>query len=86
MMNHALIPAIPSPLHLWRSLLMWVGVAYVLLILRALPALIVELFPQADTTDFRGTLTATAEEGITATVVRLGGQPAAMLLPVAPLR
>ena len=45
-----------------------------------------ELFPQADTTDFRGTLTATAEEGIMATVVRLGGEPAAMLLPVVPLR
>ncbi|MCH7750162.1 MAG: hypothetical protein IH939_18925 [Acidobacteria bacterium] len=45
-----------------------------------------ELFPQADTTDFRGTLTATAEEGITATVIRLGGEPAAMVLPVVPLR
>ena len=45
-----------------------------------------ELFPQADTTDFRGTLTATADEGITATAVRLGGEPAAMVLPVVPLR
>ena len=50
------------------------------------PALIVELFPQADTTDFRGTLAATAEERITATVVRLGGEPAAMVLPIVPLR
>ena len=45
-----------------------------------------ELFPQADTTDFRGTLAATAEDRITATVVRLGGEPAAMVLPVVPLR
>ena len=45
------------------------------------------LFPQADTTDFRGTLTATADGGrVTATVVRLGGEPAAMLPPVMPLR
>ncbi|MCH7824018.1 MAG: calcium-binding protein [Acidobacteria bacterium] len=45
------------------------------------------IFPQADTTDFRGTLTATAEGGrVTATVVRLGGEPAAMFLPVVPLR
>ena len=43
-MNHELLPAIPSPLHLWRSLRLWVGVAYVLLILRAVPALIVDFW------------------------------------------
>ena len=43
-MNHELLPAIPSPLHLWRSLRLWVGVAYVLLIVRAVPALIVDFW------------------------------------------
>ena len=44
LMNHELLPAIPSPLHLWRSLRPWVGVAYVLLIFRAAPALIVDFW------------------------------------------
>lgn len=46
-----------------------------------------ELFPQADTSEFVGTVTATAEGGeIVARVVQLDGSPAAMVLPVVPLR
>ena len=43
-MTRELLPGIPSPLQLWRSLRLWVGVAYALLILRAVPHLIVEFW------------------------------------------
>jgi len=46
-----------------------------------------ELFPNADTGDFTGTLTATAEEGTMAAMVTLsGGEGAVAVLPVMPLR